>query len=91
MNDLFGATPPRPKPARVIRDTRPSAAEEKARLCLELGRLAQRPPARVMAGTVDLTREWLFHQERAMRLCQNARASVPELTAYIATMRGYLK
>lgn len=42
--DFIGGLPQ--APFKDIRNTRPSAAEEKAVLCLQLGRLCKTPPRR---------------------------------------------
>lgn len=78
-----------PKPFRDIRNTRPTVAEEKATLCLELGRLCSAVPPRVRNGSINLTREWVAVQKKARALVGNSRASVCELTAAITSMRRY--
>jgi hypothetical protein len=87
--DLFEPDPP-PPPFKDIRGTRPGVAEEKARLCHQLGFLCLHPPPRVRSGSVDETRHWMTHQRKAMKLLSNPRASVPDLTHAIANLRGFL-
>lgn len=88
--DFIGGLP-QPAPFKDIRNTRPTAAEEKAALCLELGRLCMRVPPVVQSGSIEKTREWVAAQKVGLALAKNARASVPQLTAAIANMRRFLK
>lgn len=88
--DFIGDLPP-PRPFKDIRSTRSSAAEEKAQLLLELGRLCQTPPQSVRNGSINLTREWMACQKTGRGLCANTRASIPHLTAAIANMRRFDK
>ncbi len=88
--NFLGGEPVVTNPFKDIRNTRPSTAEEKAHLHMTLGRLCKTPPPKVLNGSVRLTREWLQHQKAGLALAGNARASVPQLTAQIATLRSYL-
>lgn len=86
--DWVGAPPD--TPARVIRNTRPSSAEEKACLVLELGELINTIPVCVKAGgTIDSVRDWKKTREAAAKVAGNSRASSQELTAAIKNMRRY--
>lgn len=87
--DFIGDLPP----ARAFKDitnTRPSAAEEKAALCLELGRLCHKVPPSVAQGSVEKTRAWTTAQTASMKLVNSKRPSVPMLTAAIRNMRAFL-
>jgi hypothetical protein len=86
--DFVGGLPA-PKPFKDIRSTRPSAAEAKAELCLRLGRLCATVPPSVRNGSIQTVRDWKQHQEKALKLAKNARASVPELTAAISNMSRF--
>jgi hypothetical protein len=86
--DFIGGLPP-PQGFRDIRNTRSSAAEEKAQLCLELGRLCMRPPPGVVNGGVKLTRDWVASQKQGLALARNPRASIPQLTIAVKAMRGF--
>lgn len=89
--DFVGNLPPMSeRQFKDVRNTRPSAAEEKAALCLELGRLCLKVPDCVAQGSVEKTREWIAAQSAGLKLVKSARPSVPMLTAAIRTMRGYL-
>lgn len=85
--DFFGNS--QEAPFKDIRNTRPSAAEEKANLCLELGRLCTKPPPGVVNGSVEYTRRWLAAQKDALAVAKNSRSSVARLTAAISNMRGF--
>jgi len=88
QNDWVGDLPP-PRPFKDIRSTRPSVAEEKAQLCLELGALCHAVPAAIRDGSIDKTREWITAQKAALKIAKNSRASVQELTAAINNMRRF--
>lgn len=90
LDFIGGLESPQPSPAPIVRNTRPSAAEEKAQLVLTLGRLARNVPPSVRSGSIQKTHQWLEAQKKALALCGNARASVPALTHAIATMRTFL-
>lgn len=87
--DMVGDLPPAPE-FKDIRNTRPSAAEEKAGLVWDLGRLCKTPPPGVVSGGIQLTRRWVAEQQKGLALCKNSRATVPQLTAAIAQMRAFL-
>lgn len=89
QNDLFGGAPP-PDPFKDIGNQRPSAAEEKASLCLQLGRLCLKVPHSVSQGSIEQTRAWVAAQKVSLALVKNSRASAPQLTAAIANMRRFL-
>jgi len=77
------------KPFKDIHNQRPSVAEEKARLCLELGSLINKVPARVRQGGVETTREWKAAREAAAKIAANSRSTVHQLTSAINNMRRY--
>ncbi len=76
-----------PPPFKDIRNTRPSVAEEKATLVLQLGQLLREVPARVNAGGIQATREWLLAQSGAVKVAKNSRASVMDLEMAIRKMQ----
>jgi hypothetical protein len=89
--DFVGGLPPMTAAQfKDIRNTRPTVAEEKAALCLELGRLCTKPPESVANGGIELTRRWVAAQKTSLALARNSRASVVALSLAIKTMRGYL-
>ncbi len=87
--DLVGDLP-EPRKFKDIRNTRPSVAEEKANLVLELGRLCATPPQSVANGSINLTRQWLATQKASKATAASARASVLDLDMAIKAMRAYL-
>lgn len=70
--DLFGYEAAR-TPFRDIRNQRDSVAEEKARLCLELGKLVNRVPEHIKSADIKKTREWVAAMERARKVLNNKR------------------
>lgn len=87
--DWVGNTAPDAQ-ARVIRNTRPSSAETKAVLVLQLGELINTIPPRIKAGgTVDSVRAWKKTREAAAKVAGNSRSSEQELTSAIKNMGGY--
>ena len=92
QNDWVGDLPPQ-NPFKDIRSTRPAVAEEKAQLCLELGKLCHTVPAGINSGSIDKAREWMAAQKAAQKAARkiagNSRASVQELTAAINNMRRF--
>jgi len=87
--DWVGAPHSDSRPFRDIRNQRPSVAEQKAALALELGRLLTKPPASVVNGSVQKVREWQAARARAAKVAGSSRSSVPELTAAINNMRRF--
>lgn len=85
--DWIGSTA-KPRAFKDIRNQRPSVAEEKARLCLELGNLTQRVPASIMAAGIEKTRQWRAAQESAIKVLKSSRSSVTELTIAIKNMQA---
>lgn len=89
--DFIGGSQQQARPAKVVRNTRPTVAEEKARLCLDLGRLCLSVPPKIVNGGVIATRKWLAHQKKYRALVANARASVVELEIGVREMRSYIE
>lgn len=88
--DFIGDLPPL-RPFKDVRNTRSSAAEEKAQLLLALGRLCQTPPQSVRNGSVNLTRDWIACQKKGLALAANSRASVNDLSIAVKNMRRFLE
>ena len=87
--DWVGGPQAEPRQFKDIRSTRPSVAEEKAAKCLELGALLKRPPAAVVNGSVNVTREWQAARAAASKVAGSSRSSVQELSAAINNMRRF--
>lgn len=64
---------------RDIGNQRPSTAERKAELCMEIKQLALKVPRSVTTGSVQTARQWRAAQERAMKVAGSSRSSVIEL------------
>lgn len=88
MSDLFGYTPPQ-RAFKDTRNTRPSVAERKAELLLELGSLINRCPAKVRDGSVQVVRQWQHTRAAAAKIAANSRASIDDLTRAIGSMAAY--
>jgi hypothetical protein len=84
-----GSFSPQAKPFKDVRNTRESVAEEKARLCLELGALIKRPPASVVNGSVQSVREWQAARAAAAKVAGSSRSSGQELRTAIGNMRRF--
>lgn len=76
--DWVGGTKPA-KSFRDIRNQRPSTAERKAELCLEIKALALKAPPCVINGGVQTVRKWIAAQQQAMKVAGSSRSSVVEL------------
>ena len=81
---------PQPRPFRDIRNTRESAASEKARLCFELGELINKiPPAIKRGGSINDVREWRHARDEAAKVAGKSRSSAQELRTAINRMQPY--
>jgi hypothetical protein len=89
LADLFGRVEPS-APFKDIRNTRPSAAEDKAVLVMRLGRLINTVPASVQNGSINKVRDWTTARAVAAKVAKNSRASVSELTSAISSMQRWL-
>ena len=76
--DWVGGAKPA-KSFRDIRNQRPSTAERKAELCMEIKALALKVPASVASGSVQVVRRWRDAQEKAMKVAGSSRSSIVEL------------
>lgn len=86
--DLFGdvATPP---PFIDMRNQRPSAAEEKAQLCLVLNRMLLRAPKALGSASIQTIRAYKHAHKQALKVLQSKTSTRPELETAINTMRGF--
>jgi hypothetical protein len=89
--DWVGAPSAEGKPFKDIRNTRPSVAEEKARLLMELGVLLRKVPESVKSGSVNRVREWREDQGKAAKVAANSRASAQEIRTAINSFNRYAK
>lgn len=90
QSDWVGDTPPRvAKPFKDIRNTRPTVAEEKAQLLLQLGALIRACPASVRDGSVNKVRAWLVIRGAAAKVAGSSRSSTQQIRTAINSMNGY--
>lgn len=88
QTDFVGNLPPEP-PRKDIRNTRPSVAEEKARLALELGRLLMAVPPEVRSGSINAVNRWKQVREAASKVAGAKRSSVQDLQYAIRSMQNW--
>jgi hypothetical protein len=88
MSDLFGHVDPA-TPFQDIRNTRPSAAQEKANLCAELNRLCRTPPRSLNSASIQTIRGWRQTHKDALRVLQSPRSSIPQLRSAITSLQQY--
>ena len=79
----------KPRKFKDIRNTRPSNAEEKARLCLELGSLLKRIPASARDGSVQDVRRWKLAVDECAKTVMNKRSTAVELGIAIKRMQEF--
>lgn len=89
QHDWIGGPQTDEKPFKDIRNQRSTVAEEKARLCLELGVLINRVPQSVRNGSVNITRQWRADRDKAAKVAASSRSSVQELNSAINSMTRY--
>jgi hypothetical protein len=88
MTDLFGFAAPRP--AFVdIRNTRPSAAEEKAQLALTLNQLCRTPPKSLGSASINTVRAWKDAHKSALKVLNSKSSSRTDLQSAINNLRRY--
>jgi O-acetyl-ADP-ribose deacetylase (regulator of RNase III) len=49
-----------------------------------------RPPASVVNGSIQRTRQWVADRKKAEKVAKSTRSSVPELQGALSMMRAYL-
>jgi len=77
------------KPFKDIRNTRPSVAEEKAMLLLDLGAMLKKPPDKVINGDVKISHEWVAARAAAAKIAGSSRSSSQEIRTAINNMRRF--
>jgi hypothetical protein len=86
--DFVGAIPA--APFKDIGNTRDSTAQEKARLCLELGKLIRSIPPRIKTGgSVNDVRVWKDDHAKCTKVASSPRASTQELRSAISRMQKW--
>jgi hypothetical protein len=86
QTDIFGTPPPVAREFKDIRNWRPSVAEDKAELALVLGALLNKVPPSVVAGSVQVVRQWREAREKAVKVAGSSRSSVQQLQSAISDM-----
>jgi len=86
--DLFGHVQPKPE-FRDIRNTRPTVAEEKAALCLELSRLCRVAPKSVAQGSINTVRAFTGELSRARKVLNKKTSSANDLRGAIEGVRRF--
>lgn len=77
------------KPFKDVRPTRPSCAEEKAVLLLELGSMLRVVPVSVRNGSVNYTRAWKTVRNEAAKVAAAARSSTQQIRTAINSLRRF--
>lgn len=88
--DWVGATSKKVRQFKDIRNQNTKLAEEKARLCHQIGALTNRVPAAIMASGVVKTREWMAARDASAKTVANSRSSVAELQIALKRMQAFL-
>lgn len=88
QHDFIGE--PSGKPFRDIRNMRPTTAEDKAQLVLELHGLCLKAPDCIRKGSIEAVRNWMELQKWSCKVAANPRSSVPDLERAIRSLRNYL-
>ena len=83
-----GPSAPR-KSFRDIRNQRPSTAERKAQLCMEIRALAMKPPPCVLGGGVQAVRTWRVTQENALKVAAGVKSSVVQLELAVKSLEAF--
>lgn len=86
--DLFGHAQIR-REFQDIRNTRPSVAEEKAALCLELVELCRTAPKSIANGSVDAVRKFLGELARSRKVLNKKTSSANDLRGAIANIKRF--
>lgn len=90
QTDWVSETPPQQaKPFKDIRNTRPTVAEEKAQLLMQLGALIRTCPACVRDGSVNTVRAWRKTRDEAAKVAANSRSSSQQIRTAINSMARY--
>lgn len=81
--------PPAPKPFVGIRNQRPSVDEQKATLCMQLGRLCNKPPESVLFGSIDQVLAWKSVMFECREVLNKTTSTVPQLESAINRMKAF--
>lgn len=81
--------PPAPKPFVDIRNQRPSVAEQKATLCMQLRELCNRPPQKIIDGGVMHVVAWKSVRAECAKIIAKSTSTVPQLESAINRMKAF--
>ena len=87
--DWVGSPSVTRKSFKDIRNQRPSTAERKAQLCLEIRKLALRPPSSVLGGSIQQVQKWVAAQESALKVCNGVKSSVAQLELAVKSLEAF--
>jgi hypothetical protein len=88
LTDLFGFAAA-PAPFQDIRDQRPSAADEKAQLCMHLNTLLKRTPPPDFIATVQSARAFAHAHKQALKKLNARTTSRPELSEALNSLAQF--
>lgn len=89
QNTVDAFDPPPPRQFTDIRNQRPSKAEQKAVLCMQLRQLCNHPPQSVVSGGIGAVRAWKSVQAECCKLAAKTTSTVPQLESAINRMRAF--
>lgn len=69
-----------------IRNQRESVAEQKARLCKQIGDICNKVPSQIANGSINQVRAWRLTRDSAMKTAGSSRASVHQLEQALNSM-----
>lgn len=87
--DWVGSAKKQGRQLKEIGNQNARVAEEKARLCHQIGALTNRVPAAIMAAGIKKTREWVAARDASAKVVANSRASVTELQIALKRMQTF--
>lgn len=90
MEQLDWVSEPKTRPFRDIRNTRDTTAQEKARLCLLIGKAMNTVPASLKSGgSINQVMAWKRERAEVEKVVNSKRASVSELEAALNKIRKW--
>lgn len=87
--DWIGASEKKSRSFKDISNQRPSTAEQKARLCHQIGALINRVPKSIMSAGIERTREWRAARDLSAKAVQSSRTSTTELQIALKRMQAF--
>jgi hypothetical protein len=87
--DWVGSTAKKSSAFKDIKNQGSKTAEQKARLCHEIGALTNRVPPSIMAAGIEKTREWVAAREASAKVVANQRSSINALQIALKRMQAF--